>query len=121
MSVTTSKLPRRLAIAGVAIPAAFAAMWWFVGKYNVFHEPTTWQQVREMGSYSEPLMRSFLEDVTLALCPGEFLEIVAMDWSGFWGLLFIWIVAAVINGVLYYWLGRGIVALMKRVRRPGTH
>lgn len=117
MLVRTSRLPRRLAIAGVIIPVAFAAMWWYVGKYNVFHEPTTWQQVRKMGSYSEPPMRAFLEDATLALCPGEFLEIVAMDWTGFREVLCIWLLAVGVNGVLYYWLGRGIVAFRERVRR----
>ena len=91
MTVTTSKLPRWLAVAGVAVALGLSAVW-------------------SAGGYS-----SFLVGLTLVLCPGSVLGFLAED-MGWRVQLVTWVVEVAINGVLYYVLGRGIVALQERFR-----
>lgn len=105
-----------LAIAGVVVGLGLLAASLYIAKYNPFHLPTTLEQAREMGSYSEPAMLSFLQDASVVLCPGLVLELPLSDAAGYRWQLFIWVLAAAINGVLYYWLGRGIVAVRARFR-----
>ncbi len=100
--MSRSTLPRRLAALGIAVTFALAGVWWFINTHNLFAG-----------------VSSFLEDVTFVLCPPEFpLGFIAMDMSAR-GQLVAWIIAAGMNGALYYWLGRGIVALRERFRRDG--
>lgn len=89
MHVRTSKLPRALAIVGVAVPFAIEAMWRWVNAHGLW------------ATYYPSLLT-----VTLVLWPGNILGFVVEDFPG---------VAS--NGLLYYWLGRGIVAFMDKVRR----
>jgi len=112
MYMGTSRLPRRLAIVGVVITFVLMAMWWCIVTYNLFPPrqvtPNYWEA---------PPVYWYIRGMIFVLCPGELLGIICMDCPGYAMPLFIWTVAAAINGVLYYWLGRGIVALMRRVRR----
>lgn len=112
MPVTASRLPRRLGAVGIVVTVALAGMWWFIGAFNLLAErqvsPNHWEPSRFLW---------FVEDMTFALCPPELpLGFAAMDMSAR-GQLVAWCVAAALNGVLYYWLGRGIVALRKRFRQ----
>ena len=116
MSSNASKLPGRFAITGLAVGVGLPVLSWFFMNYNVFHLPTTLKQEQQLGSYSEPAMLSFFQGAAIVLCPGLLLEFFAMD-LGLWGQLVVWAVATSINGVLSYWLGRGIVAFMRRFRR----
>lgn len=116
MSARTSKLPKRLAIVGVAIPVALVVMWWYINTYDPFHLRALYEAHRTTG-YSEPAGLKLFEDMNFVLCPPIFpLGFAAMDMSTA-GQLVAWALAACLNGVLYYWLGRGIVALMNRARR----
>ena len=112
MATKSSTLPRRLAVVGVVITFALMTIGALVNAYNLF--PAR----RVTANYwSAPSIYWFLQDVTLALCPGALLEAACMDCSGYAIPLLIGCVAAAINGVLYYWLGRGIVAVRERFRR----
>ena len=115
MSLRRSKLPKNLAVAGVVIPIIFAAMWKYIYAHNLF----PMRQVTP-NYWSAPPIYWFLKDLTLALCPGEFIEIVTMDWTGFWGIFIMWLIAVALNSLLYYWLGRGIVALRERFGNRGA-
>ena len=100
MPMIASKLPRRLAVVGVVITFALAAMWWVLNAHNLLAGAS-----------------SFLEGMTFIVCPPELpLGFMAMD-MGLPMQLVNWALAAAINGALYYWLGWGIVALRERFRR----
>lgn len=116
MSATNSKLPKRLAILGVAIPVALVVVWWYINAYDPFHLRALYEAHRTTG-YAEPVGLKFFEDMNFVLCPPIFpLGFAAMDMSTA-GQLTAWAIAAALNGLLYYWFGRGIVVLMDRVRR----
>ena len=116
MPMITSKLPRRLAVVGVAVGLGLLAASWYIGKYNPLHLPTTWEQWRKMGEPPAPVLLSLLQDAAVALCPGLLLGFFTED-MGATANLVMWAVGAALNGVLYYWLGRGIVAVRERFRR----
>jgi len=111
MASTSSKIPRILAVVGVVIGFVLMAVWWYVYKYDPFHLPTT-------GSFSEPMPLKVLEYLTSILCPGSLLQILTMD-TGVAMACLMWIIAALINGPLYYAIGLIIAALMKRGRAGG--
>jgi hypothetical protein len=112
MTLTTSRVPRRLAVIGIVIGFGLMAIWWYIDKYDPFHLPT-WQQAQSMGNFSAPPLLKFLQDLTLALCPGSFLHVVTMDMGNAMTYL-TWAVASLLNGPLYYAIGLIIAALMKR-------
>ncbi len=89
------------------------ALYWSDYKYNFFHLPTS-AEAETMGNYSAPPLYRFLEDVMFALCPGLFLQVLTMDTGDAVGA-FMWVLAALLNGPIYYCLGLIIVAVMKRV------
>ena len=111
MALTTPKLPQRLAALGIVVGLGLMATWWYVDKYDPFHLPT-WQQAQSMGNFSAPRPLKFLQDVTFALCPGSLLHVFTMD-SGNVMTYLTWIVAALLNGLLYYLIGWVIAMLMK--------
>jgi hypothetical protein len=96
-----SKLPRRLAAIGFAIPWVSLGGGWLVGLFN---------PVAAMAP-------SPFWDVAFALCPAGLLSIACMDCSGWAVPLVLWVIAAGINGLLYYWIGLGIVALVRHYGR----
>jgi len=112
MTRSTSKVPRTLAVIGIVIGFGLMMIWWYADRYDPFHLPT-WQQAQGMGNFSPPLLLTVLEDLTFVLCPGSFLHMFTMDWGNSMTYL-TWMVAALLNGPLYYVIGLVIVAVMKR-------
>jgi hypothetical protein len=115
MSVTTSRIPRRLAILGIVIGFGLMSAWWYVDTYDPFHLPT-WQQAQAMGSFSAPPLLKFLTDITFVLCPGALLHIYTMD-TGSLMTYITWTAAAMLNGPLYYAVGLAGSALMRKSTR----
>jgi hypothetical protein len=109
--VTTSKLPRRLAVIGIIVGFAFMTASSYVDKYNPFHLPTV-AQAERMGSFSEPALERLFDDLTFALCPGSVLFFFSMDLRDA-ASYFMWVVVALINGPIYYCLGLIFVTLTK--------
>jgi hypothetical protein len=70
-----SKLPRRLAIIGLAAGLSLMAMWWYIDTYIPFHLSTV-EQVQSMKTnYSPPALCSFLQNLTLVLLPALWLRV----------------------------------------------
>jgi hypothetical protein len=114
-----SKVPRRLAAIGIFIGFGFMAIWWYVDRYNPFHLPTR-EQAQTMGNFSAPPALRFLEDVTFLLCPASFLHIFTMD-TGSTMTYLTWVIAALINGFIYYFVGLILASLLKpRDQRSAT-
>jgi hypothetical protein len=111
--MTTSKLPRRLAVIGIATGVGLMAMWWYIDKFDPFHLPTS-EQAQTMGNYSAPPLYWFLKDLMFVLCPGLFLQVFTID-MGTVVTWFMWGLAALLNGPIYYAAGLILAALMKRV------
>jgi len=111
----TSKLPRRLAVVGIAIGLALMVVWWYVTKYNPFHLPSL-EQAETMGNYSAPRLYWLLKDTMFALCPGLFLHVFTMEASGSVTWL-MWVPAVLLNGPIYYLVGRLLVAQTARRSR----
>ena len=84
---------------------ALFPIWWSAITFNWFHLPTP----------EEPKLMSLLEDTMFTLCPPLVLEVLASGSTGYAVPLFIWVVAALLNGVLYYCIGLAVVALGVRV------
>ncbi len=100
MSARTSKLPGTLAIIGVAVPFVLEATWRWVEAHGLW------------ATYYPSLLT-----VTLVLWPGNILGFVVEDFPGVAWSLIAWLIGVASKGLLYFWLGRGIVALRGQVRR----
>ena len=107
------RLPRRLAIAGIAIGLFLFAFWEFDYKYNFFHLPTAQEASRMQANYTAPPAYRFLERVTFVLCPGIVLGFFTMD-MGETANVVMWLIVAVINLGVYYCLGLFLQALCKK-------
>jgi hypothetical protein len=93
------------------------ATWWYVGKYDPFHLPT-WQQSQTMRDFSAPASFRLLKGLTFTLCPGSLLHVFTMDMTNN-GVYAAWVLAALLNGPIYYAVGLIIVMIMRsRRRRP---
>ena len=88
------------------------ALYWCDYKYNFFHLPTS-AEAQSMGNYSAPPLYWFLEDLMFALCPGLFLQVLTIGTGDALGA-FMWVLAALLNGPIYYCVGLILVAVMKR-------
>ena len=106
--MTKSKLPKILAIVGIAIGFASMAAQWYILTYNPFHLPSANATLSR--NYTEPMIASLVDDVIFGSTPGTFL-IFGFEGTAAW---FAWGLAALLNGFIYYWIGRGIVALTRR-------
>jgi hypothetical protein len=118
MALSKSRLPRKLAVIGIVIGFSLQGAWWYVYKYDPFHLPTL-QQAQNMGNFSAPPLMTALEDLTFVLCPGSLLHVFTMD-MGETITSLTWTVAALLNGALYYAIGLGAVALVRRGRRESA-
>jgi hypothetical protein len=98
--VIASKLPRRFALVGVLIGFSWMGLYWFDYKYNPFHLPPP------------PSLYNLLEKAMFVLCPGLVLQIFTIGTSDRLGWA-MWVLAAFLNGPLYYLLGLLFVAIMK--------
>lgn len=110
-----SKLPRRLAAVGIVIGFAFMAIWWYIDRYDPFHLPT-WRQAQTMGNFSAPPLLRLIEKLTFVLCPGSLLHLFTMD-MGESTTHLTWVLAALINGPIYFTVGVVLAALMKGRRQ----
>lgn len=108
--LTISKLPRRFAVAGIAVALTFAALYWYDYTYNPFHFPTSEQAPP---NYSAPPLYSFVEKLMFTLCPGLFLQVFTIH-TGELFTVAMWGLAVLINGTIYYCVGLVFAALMKR-------
>jgi hypothetical protein len=112
VSLVVSKVPRRLAVIGIIVGLVFMATSWYVYKFNPFHLPTA-EQVKGMGSFSEPALSRLFDDMTFVFCPGSFLFFFTMDMSDTANYI-MWVIVALINGPIYYCVGLILAALMRR-------
>ena len=106
----TSNLARKFAIVGVAIGIAVALSFWFINIFNPFHLPNV-NQVPP--NYREPLLLSVIDDSFFVFCPGTLLQVFTLEMRG-WFSWFMWILAVLLNGPIYYAIGFVIDALLKR-------
>jgi hypothetical protein len=106
-----SNLPRRFALAGIALGFVFMALHWYDYKYNPFHFPTS-EVAQTFPRYSTPAIYKFAEKAMFVLCPGLLLQIFTIGTGDVlaWAL---WTLAALINAPIYYCVGLILAALMK--------
>lgn len=107
-----SKLPKRLAIAGVIIGFCGVALYWYILTFNPFSLPTA-AQAQAMGNYSAPKLYWFTEDVVFVLCPASLFFFFAIGIDGIVAWV-MWGCFALLNGPIYYGVGQLMVALLKR-------
>lgn len=105
------RLPKMLAIVGIVIGFASMAAEWCILTYNPFHLPSANATLSR--NYTEPMIASLVDGIIYGSTPGTFL-IFGFDGSAAW---FAWGLAALLNGFIYYWIGRGIAALTGRGQR----
>jgi hypothetical protein len=96
----SSKLPQRFALVGVSLGFTLMGLYWFDYKYNPFHLPPP------------PPIYHFLEKAMFVLCPGLLLQFFTIGTSDRLGWT-IWVLAALVNGPVYYGAGMILVALTK--------
>jgi hypothetical protein len=101
---------RRFAVVGIAVGIAVALSWWFVRIFNPFHLPTLGQAPP---NYREPLLLTIFEDSVLLLCPGALLQVFTLEMRG-WFSWFMWVLAVLLNGPIYYAVGLIVGTVMKR-------
>ena len=106
-----SKLPRRLAVAGILIGFAFMAVYWLDYKYNFSHLPTSAETQVHPGLQA-PAWYLVADKLMVILCPGLLLQSVPVD-GGVWFALVLWVLAALFNGPVYYLVGRFFIAILK--------
>ena len=112
----TLRLARKLALIGIAIGAADALLWWAVYIFNPFHLPTVGNIPP---NYREPFLDLVISDSPFVLCPGSLLMFFTIDIGG-WVAWFMWILAVLLNGPIYYGIGLLIEVLPEGKRRVPT-
>jgi hypothetical protein len=105
----TSSLARKFGFVGIAVGAAVALLWWYVQISNLFHLPTVGHAPP---NYKEPLLAQIIDNGIFVLCPGTLLQVFTIDIGG-WVSWFMWILAVLLNGPIYYAIGLVVAALMK--------
>jgi hypothetical protein len=98
--VIAFKLPQRFALAGLFLGFAWMGLYWYDYKYNPFHLPPP------------PPLYNFLEKAMFVLCPGLLLQIFTIGTSERLGWI-MWVLAALLNGPLYYCAGLALAGIMK--------
>jgi hypothetical protein len=94
------KLPQKFALVGTVIGFTLMGLYWYDYKYNPFHLPPP------------PPIYSFLEKAMYLLCPGLLLQVFTIGTSDRLGWT-MWILAALLNGPVYYLAGLAFVAIVK--------
>ena len=95
-----SRRPMKFALVGIVIGFAFMGLHWFDYRFNPFHLPPP------------PLLYRLIEKAMFVLCPGLFLQVFTIgtsDWLG-WVM---WVLAALLNGPVYYLVGLLFAAIVK--------
>src|SRR5271166_2913997 len=106
----TSSLARKFGFVGIAVGIAVVLLWWFVQIFDPFRLPTVGQTPL---NYREPLLLTILDDSVFVLCPGSLLQVFTLEMRG-WLSWFMWILAVLLNGPIYYAIGLVVAALLKR-------
>jgi len=99
-SITKSHLPWKFALFGIVVGLILLAIHIFDYKYNLFHLPTTEVPPNFSGSF----LYTCFEWGSLILCPGLLLWLFDFSKSDSLGL-FVWILAVLLNGPIYYGVG----------------
>ena len=107
-----SSLPRKFAYIGIAVGAGAALLWWSVRIFDPFHLPTVGHAPP---NYSAPPLYWIINDGVFVLCPGTLLQVFTIDIGG-WVSWFMWILAVLLNGPIYYVVGLVVGGLLKRGR-----
>lgn len=106
-----AKLPNVFGVGGVAIGLSFMGWSWYVYRYNPFHFPSS----STPGNFTPPPLYNLLNDLTLILVPGVWLQFLTMD-DGNLIAAIMWLLAVGINFLIYYGLGMAISAIWGRIR-----
>ena len=103
--MVNSKLPRRLAIAGLVVGVAFRVLWWCIYIYNPSYLPSPY----------------FLQNLTCDLFPLLWLTILTSHGTAAVNYT-IWILAILFDCVILYFIGVAINTIRLRIsaRRPRT-
>ncbi|MGA7080963.1 MAG: hypothetical protein WBQ43_13655 [Terriglobales bacterium] len=111
-----SKLPRRFALAGIVLGFALMALYWYDYKYNPFHFPTS-EAADKLTSFPPHPVYHLAEKGMYVLCPGLFLQVLTIGTSDRLGWA-MWVLAAFLNGPIYYLLGLLFMAITKGGSHP---
>jgi hypothetical protein len=106
-----SSLARKFAYVGIAVGAGISLLWWSVQIFDPFHLPTTVEHLPP--NYSAPLLYWIINGSVFVLCPGTLLQAFTLEMRG-WFSWFMWILAVLLNGPIYYVIGLVIGVLLKR-------
>jgi hypothetical protein len=106
-----SNLPRRLAIAGIVLGFVLMALHWYDYKYNPFRFPTS-EAADKLTSFPPHPVYNLVEKGMFVLCPGLFLQALTIGTSDRVALI-MWVVAALVNGPVYYLVGLLLAAILK--------
>jgi hypothetical protein len=106
-----SKLPRRFALAGIVLGFALMALYWYDYTYNPFHFPTS-EAADKLTSFPTHPVYHLAEKSMFVLCPGLFLQVLTIGTSDRVALV-MWIIAALLNGPIYYLVGILFAAITK--------
>src|SRR5580700_3328485 len=96
-------LPRRFALAGLVLGFALMALYWYDYKYNPFHFPTS-ETADKLTSFPAHPVYHLAEKGMFVLCPGLFLQVFTIG-TGDRVALIMWVIAALVNGPVYYLVG----------------
>lgn len=107
----TLSFARKFAVVGIVIGFAAALLWWYVRIFNPFHLPTL---VQAPPNYRAPFLFTIVNDSVFVLCPGTLLQVFTLEMRG-WFSWFMWILAVLLNGPIYYAIGLVIETVMKRI------
>jgi hypothetical protein len=111
-----SSVARRFAVVGTAIGVSGALLWWYVQIFDPFHLPPVGHVPPD---YRAPLLYWIINDSVFLLCPATLLFFFTMEMRG-WFSCFMWILAVLLNGPIYYAIGLVVGTVMKQRRSSGA-
>jgi len=109
--MTASRLPRRLALAGIVLGFVLMALYWYDYEYNPLHFPTS-AAADKLAKFPAHPVYDLAEKAMFILCPGLFLQVFTIG-TGDAVALIMWVLAALLNGPIYYLVGLLIAAFLK--------
>jgi hypothetical protein len=110
-----STLPRRFALAGIVLGFVLMALYWYDYKYNPFHFPTS-EAADKLRNFPTHPVYDVAEKAMFILCPGLYLQVFTIG-TGDRVALTMWVIAALMNGPIYYLVG----VLLAAFRKGGAH
>lgn len=97
------KISQKMAMIGIIIGVIVVILYWYDYTYNPFHLPTV-ATVTNQVSYSPPMAYTLFEKALFILCPGLYLQVFTIG-TGVNIARVMWLVAIILNGVIYYGVG----------------